>query len=139
MRRLLQERKLVDRVTVDSAGTIDYHAGKAADARMRGAAGARGYRLDSIARQVRRGDLQEFDLVVAMDRENLADLQALDPAPTAQVVLLSAFLDDGWPVDVPDPYYGGPQGFEEVIDMIEQACPRILDALLADLDATAAS
>jgi protein-tyrosine phosphatase len=116
-------------IEIDSAGTIGYHAGNPADSRMKKAASLRGYRLDSLSRQVSRRDLETFDLVIAMDRDNLADLQALHPSPTADVKLLSDFLDDSWPVDVPDPYYGGPRGFEEVLDMIEAACPEILKTL----------
>lgn len=121
-------------IEVDSAGTIGYHAGNPADSRMKKAAAQRGYQLDSISRQVSRQDLETFDLVIAMDRDNLADLQALHPSPTADVKLLSDFLDDSWPVDVPDPYYGGSRGFEEVLDMIEAACPEILKALHSDTD-----
>ena len=67
-----------------------------------------------------------------MDRDNLADLQSLDSSPSADLKLLSDFLDDDWPIDVPDPYYGGAEGFERVLDMIEAACPRILAALLEE-------
>ena len=61
-----------------------------------------------------------------MDRENLADIQAIHPEPKSQIKLLSDFLDDSWPTDVPDPYYGGEDGFEYVLDMIEAACPNVL-------------
>jgi len=122
-------------IQIDSAGTLGYHHGRPADPRMQRAAARRGIVLTSRARQVQATDLERFDLVLAMDRENLADLQRLHPAPTAKVCLLSEFLDDSWPSDVPDPYYGGEDGFEYVLDMIQAACPAILAALVADLAA----
>ena len=131
MRHLLAERGLSDEIEIDSAGTGGWHAGAPADERMRGAASGRGYRLTSRARQITERDLHEFDLVVAMDRENLAHLERM-AAGRAEVKLLSEFLDGGAPADVPDPYYGGEQGFETVLDMLEEAAPRILDHLLAE-------
>jgi protein-tyrosine phosphatase len=131
MRRRITERGLEDRVAVGSAGTGDYHVGEPADPRMRRAAARRGYELDGTARQVDRGDFERFDLIVAMDRENLRDLRYLKrragSGETARVHLLSDFLPAGSPVDVPDPYYQG--GFDRVIDLIEEACPAILDRL----------
>ena len=74
--------------------------------------------------------MHEFDLVIAMDRSNQRAIEAVNSQPTATICLLSDFLADDWPVDVPDPYYGGEAGFEEVLDMIEAACPQILSTLL---------
>lgn len=132
MRRQIAERGLEDGVAVGSAGTGDYHVGEPADPRMRRAAARRGYQLDGTARQVDRGDFERFDLIVAMDRENLRDLRYLErrseSGETARVQLLSDFLPAGSPVDVPDPYYQG--GFDRVIDLIEEACPAILDRLV---------
>ena len=129
-RHLVETHGWSSRFQIDSAGTIGYHAGKPADARMRAAALKRGYDLQSISRKATRDDLENFDLVLAMDRENLADLKRLHQQPESRIELLSAFLDDRWPDDVPDPYYGGDAGFEYVLDMIEAACPAILDALV---------
>ena len=103
MRHLLAERGLSDEIEIDSAGTGGWHVGAPADERMRGAASGRGYRLTSRARQITERDLHEFDLVVAMDRENLAHLERM-AAGKAEVKLLSEFLDGGAPADVPDPY-----------------------------------
>lgn len=128
--RAFAQRAGVD-VEVDSAGTIDYHAGNPADARVCRAASRRGYELTSRARKVTPSDLAEFDLTVAMDRENLRDLQRWNVEGRGELKLLSEFLDDTWPRDVPDPYYGGPEGFERVLDMIEAACPAILAQLAA--------
>lgn len=99
---------------------------------MREAAIRRGYDLLSRSRKIIYSDLEEFDLIIAMDRENLSDIQALHPKPSATIRLLSSFLKDDWPTDVPDPYYGGSEGFEYVLDMIEAAAPGILDEILKD-------
>ncbi|WP_417731336.1 low molecular weight protein-tyrosine-phosphatase [Rosistilla oblonga] len=129
MRRLVEAEGMDDRITIDSAGTIGFHTGKAADRRMRAAAQQRGLELTSRARQVTAADLQAFDLVVAMDADNARDLNALADGGSANIVLLSSFLDDDWPSDVPDPYYGGDEGFEFVLEMLDAACPKILESL----------
>ena len=132
MQHLLDEQDLADQIMIDSAGTIGYHKGKGADARMQAAARKRGYDLSSKSRKIVYGDLEKFDLVIAMDRDNYSDILSIHPDPTASIKLLSSFLGDEWPTDVPDPYYGGDEGFEYVLDMIEAACPKILEELLAN-------
>lgn len=135
MRAQIAERGLDGRVDVDSAGTIAYHAGEGADPRMQRAAAERGYPLDSIARQVTAEDFETAHLIVAMDRSNKEDLEALAPAgadrKVGKVRLLSEYLPEGSPRDVPDPYWGGASGFDRVIDLMEEACPHILDELVA--------
>ena len=116
-------------VLVDSAGTAGYHDGKPADARMIAAGRNRGVALTSISRKLELSDLDQFDLVIAMDRENLADIQRMSGSPAATVKLLSEYLGEDWPTDVPDPYYGGGEGFEYVLDMLAAACPVVLDEL----------
>ena len=120
-------------VEIDSAGTHGYHIGAMADPRMREAADRRGHQLNSRARRIIPVDLQSFDLVIAMDRENQLIINNLDEGDqatrNARVCLFSDFLDDSWPTDVPDPYYGGEQGFEMVLDMIEAGCPAIYQSL----------
>jgi protein-tyrosine phosphatase len=130
LRALVAERGLEDVVEVDSAGTGHWHVGDSPDQRMREAAERRGYRLTGRARQVRSDELGDWDMVVAMDRENLADLRALADRRDAELRLFSEFLPGGSPVDVPDPYYGGPEGFDRVIDLVEAGCARLLDELL---------
>ena len=132
MQHLVEERGLSEKIEIHSAGTIGYHEGRPADERMQAAAKKRGFELNSLSRKIEAIDLERFDLVIAMDQENLRDIQALHANPTATIKLLSEFLSEDFPTDVPDPYYGGPQGFEEVLDMIESACPKILDELLAE-------
>ncbi|GGB38176.1 protein-tyrosine-phosphatase [Oceanisphaera marina] len=115
---------------VDSAGTYGGHAGATPDARSRAAGERRGYNFSGIqARQVKVEDFAKFDLVLAADRNNLADLQVLCPDEYQhKVKLLLSFSDTG-EQEVPDPYYGGDQGFEHVLDLVESACDGILLSL----------
>jgi len=128
-----QHKNASGSIQIDSAGTHDYHVGALSDLRMREAALRRGLELTSRARKVTAGDLEKFDLVIAMDRENLSIIETLDNGDVesryGKVCLFSNFLDDSWPHDVPDPYYGGDDGFEYVLDMILAGCPAILDSL----------
>ena len=129
MNHLIAEHGLEDEVRADSAGTIRYHNGEPADARMRTAAAQRGYLLESISRQFMLEDFHRFDLIVAMDSENLSDIQALEMRPYENVKLFSDFLPNGFARDVPDPYLGE-AGFEDALDIIEEGCPAILEYLL---------
>lgn len=132
MKRFAEEYDL--EVDVDSAGTHGYHIGDAADARMQVSASERGYEIDSRARQVTKADLdgERFDLVLAMDRENHSILQEMAGGIRPHVRMFSDYLDDHWPRDVPDPYYGDADGFETVLDMLEEGCPLILQTLVGD-------
>ena len=118
-------------VEVDSAGTAGYHIGDAPDPRMRAAAARRGYDLNSLrARVVEPGDFERFDLILAMDRENLAVLHRRAPERAHERVrLFLEFSPEAEPQEVPDPYYGGPNGFEEVLDLIESAARGLLNHL----------
>ena len=131
MRKLVREAGLEDRVEIDSAGTGGWHVGAAPDERATEAARRRGIALSGCARRVEPADFERFDLVLAMDRGNLRDLRALAPTPQAaeKVRLLREFdpRSGGAPdLDVPDPYYGGPDGFDEVLDLVEAACRGLL-------------
>ena len=129
-RHRLQQAGLLERVTVDSAGTGDWHVGKAPDSRSSQAALQRGYDLSSLrARQVQREDFQRFDLILAMDHDNHARLQALRPASGGAALDLFLRRYELAFDEVPDPYYGGADGFEQVLDLIEQAS----DALLVEI------
>ena len=136
MRSLVREQGLEDAVEVDSAGTGDWHAGDPPDVRATAAAQARGIALAGAARQVADADFSAYDLILAADRSNLRDLQAVLPAGArARLHLLREFdpHSAGAPdLDVPDPYYGGDDGFEHVLDLVEAACRGLLDALRAD-------
>jgi protein-tyrosine phosphatase len=131
MRNLLREQGLEDEIQIDSAGTGAWHVGNPPDRRATAAARRRGIVLEGAARQVRPSDFEEYDLLLVADRENLADLRAVAPdeAARAKVRLLREFdpASDGAPdLDVPDPYYGGPDGFEDVLDLVEAACRGLL-------------
>ena len=113
---------------VDSAGTADYHVGKPPDPRTRAAAARRGYDLSALrARSVEPTDFERFDLILAMDRENLTVLRHRAPAHAHERLrLFLEFAPDAAPAEVPDPYYGGPNGFEEVLDLVETATRGLL-------------
>jgi len=121
-------------VEIESAGTSDYHLGEPADGRMMAAAEARGYEIRSKGRQVTREDLQpgRYDLVLAMDAENHATLQKMAGGLQTHIRMFSDYLDDTWPPDVPDPYYGEDDGFDKVLDMLEEGCPVILQTLMGE-------
>lgn len=130
MRRLVAEAGLADRVVVGSAGTGDWHVGKAPDRRATAAAAARGTTLDGAARQVTPADFAAWDLLVCADRSNAADLLALAPdAAAAEKVRLLREFDPvsaaAGELDVPDPYLGA-DGFAEVLDVIEASCAGLL-------------
>ena len=133
MRRLIRDEGLEDAVEVDSAGTGGWHIGDPPDRRATAAAKARDIVLEGAARQVERADFADFDLILAADRRNLRDLEAFaPPEPHAEVRLLREFdpRSDG-DLAVPDPYYGGDDGFEHVLDLVEAACRGLLDDLRA--------
>ena len=134
MQKLVAEAGLADRIEVDSAGTGDYHVGKRPDARSLSAARARGIELTGVARQFELRDLERFDYVLAADRHNLADLLALaDGRDTSHVSLLRRF--DSFAArnaEVPDPYHGGPRGFDDVIDLCEAACRGLLEHIIRE-------
>lgn len=137
MRQLLVETGLDQAVAVDSAGVGPWHIGQRADARSRAAAARRGIELTSIARQVTETDLDEFDLVLAADVENRGALLALagaDADRRQKIRLLREFDPNADPddLDLADPYYGGPQGFDVMLGQIDDACRGLLDRLRAD-------
>lgn len=123
---LIAKHRLGEVVSVDSAGTANYQVGRPADARMQLAAGKRGYELRSLAKQLTPSMVAAHDVVIAMDRENYRDIFDIVRGEPSHVRMLSDYLDVSWPRDVPDPYYGGPEGFDYVLDMLEAACPSLL-------------
>jgi protein-tyrosine phosphatase len=136
MRHVLREEGLEDRIEVDSAGTGGWHIGAPPDERATAAARQRSIVLEGEARRFTPVDFDEFDLILAMDEENRRDL--LDLAPDeetrAKVRLLREFdadSDSTSDLDVPDPYYGGDEGFEQVLDLIEAATRGLVDELRA--------
>ena len=118
-------------IEVDSAGTAGYHIGEPPDSRMRQAAHRRGYDMSPLrARIVEPRDFEVFDLILAMDRENLNVLHHRAPAHARdRVRLFLEFAPEATVTEVPDPYYGGPNGFEEVLDLVEAATQGLLQHL----------
>jgi protein-tyrosine phosphatase len=134
MRHRVRERGLEDEVIVESAGTGAWHVGHPPDHRAAAEATGRGVRMEGRARQFTASDFDRCDLVLAMDAQNAADLRAIAPDDEARgkVRLLREF-DPAAPAEpfVPDPYYGGPDGFATVFDMVDAACRGLLDHLVA--------
>jgi protein-tyrosine phosphatase len=123
LRHQLQAAGLDRRVEVASAGTGDWHVGKPPDRRAQQAAAARGYDLSALrGQQVSVGDFHEYDLILAMDESNLSDLKRLQPAGGKAEVDLFLRRYQAVVDEVPDPYYGGDDGFSEVLDLIEHGC-----------------
>ena len=136
MRHVVREEGLEDRIEIDSAGTGGWHVGAPPDERATAAARERSIVLEGAARKFSPGDFHRFDLILAMDDENRRDLLALAPddEARAKVRMLREFdpASDGFAdLDVPDPYYGGEDGFEQVLDLVEAATRGLLDDLRA--------
>ena len=128
MLQLVRQAGLAERVAIDSAGTGAWHAGERADPRSRAEAERRGVELPSIARQFTTADFDAFDYVIAMDRRNVRDLERLAGAPghARKVRLLRSFAEQADELDVPDPYYGGDNGFSNVFEICEAGCRGLL-------------
>lgn len=134
---LAEEAGISDKFEIDSAGTSAHHAGELADRRMRTTAAAHGIALTTRSRQFRKQDLSEFDYILAMDRSNLSNIKSLQSPGAkyrAEVQLMRFYDEKVWALpneseDVPDPYYGGDDGFEEVYDMLLRANKKLLQCL----------
>lgn len=129
MNHLVAQAHLEDRITCDSAGTAGYHIGSPPDRRMSASAASKlGIKLLGQARQLHSSDLANFDLILAMDAENYQDILALDPTGQYRnkVRLMCEFCSKYTDKEVPDPYYGGTEGFNYVIDLLLDACSGLL-------------
>nr|WP_175800933.1 low molecular weight protein-tyrosine-phosphatase [Burkholderia anthina] len=133
MRHQIGAAGLADRIAIDSAGTGDWHVGEPPDTRAQAAAHTRGYDLSALrARQVSAADFERFDLLLAMDEANLAELRRrCPPEYRDKVRLLMEFAPGTAETEVADPYFGGAQGFEQVLEQVERACAGLLDTLKA--------
>lgn len=130
--RLVEEKNYKDKFYIDSAGTSAYHVGEQADSRMRKHAARKGYRLESRSRQFITDDFNSFDYIIAMDSSNYRDILKLDPSGSFKnkVHMMCDFSKEYFNQDIPDPYYGGPEGFDTVITMLEEACSGLLDFIV---------
>lgn len=130
MNHLLEERGLSDRISCDSAGTSSYHIGSPPDRRM-SAAALKKLNIDMTgrARQFQKSDFQDFDLILAMDKENYENILACDRVGTYddKIHLMCDFCSRHTLKEVPDPYYGGTEGFNLVIDLLVDACEGLID------------
>lgn len=128
MRTILHREGLDNTIEVDSAGLISYHQGEQADPRMRAHASRRGYHITHLSRPVRMTDFEEFDLIIGMDDSNISGLHDLAPSIEAEnkIHRMTEYCTRMVTDHVPDPYYGGAQGFENVIDILEDACEGLL-------------
>lgn len=131
MRKLVEDAGLEDSFVLDSAGLIDYHEGEPADGRMHAHAARRGYRLTHLSRPIKYDDFFDFDVIVGMDDRNISKLRAMAPGleEEQKVVRMTDYCRLKVVDHVPDPYYGGASGFENVLDILEDACAGLLDAL----------
>lgn len=128
MKALVEKAGLSSVFEIDSAGIIGVHEGENADSRMMAHAARRGYQLTSISRPVNKRDFTCFDLIVGMDDQNIHDLKKLLPHNilSHKIVKMTDFASDSKHTVVPDPYYGGAEGFELVLDLLEDACSGLI-------------
>jgi protein-tyrosine phosphatase len=136
-RHMVETAALRDRIDVDSAGTSSYHTGDPPDPRTISVARTRGIELSGAARQIKQSDLRDFDYVLVMDEENLARVDRLVEEGKIKVTAEVNRLRDFDPeadgdLDVPDPYYGGPRGFEHVHDIVARSCAALLEHIRAE-------
>lgn len=133
MRHEVEQAGLTAQVSVESAGTGDWHIGGTADQRAQSALQARGYAAQHTARQFKADWFADYDLVIALDQSNLRDLRRMADSPghAAKVRLLTEFDPDAAELDIPDPYYGGSADFADVLSRIESACAGLLATFVA--------
>ena len=134
LRQLVAERGLAYRIEIDSAGTYGGHSGQLPDQRMRVHARRRGYELTHRARRITGYDMGDFDMIVAMDDANRADLVRLarTPEEVNKIVMIGDYITQNPHYDyVPDPYYEGSEGFELALDLLEDACVQLLNEIIA--------
>ncbi len=129
--KLVNDLVLNDKFQIDSAGTHDYHIGKAPDERAQHAARGRGIEIKNLrARQIHSSDFEYFDYILVMDDENYANVMAICPPEYSQKVKhFLSYANNFEEKEVPDPYFGGTQGFERVLNMVENASSGFLDSL----------
>jgi len=131
MRHQVQQAGLSKEIICDSAGMIDKNIGKSPDPRMIDAAAARGIKLQGQARQFHQQDFENYDLILAMDRDNYWSLISLDPYRKyrEKIQMMCDYSRRYWETEVPDPYEGGQEGFNHVINLLLDACEGLLDSI----------
>ncbi len=131
MTAVVENAKLSEQIEIDSAGTIGYHTGNGPDKRMSETLKARGYRVFGAARQIKTEDLEHFDLILTMDEENFANVRSLDlnKRHLDKIRRFTDFCQQHDDEEVPDPYYGGQDGFEHVANLVEDGCSGLLEEI----------
>ena len=134
LKKKLKDRDLEKLFVVDSAGTGGWHVGNLADPRMRETALSRGIELTSRSRQIEENDLYEFDHILVMDKDNLHSVKLLTKnklnSVKSKIKLILSYSKDSKLDEVPDPYYGGQNGFDKVLDLLDKAIDGLLDSLI---------
>jgi len=133
LRHMLKQQKLDHKASCDSAGTLDYHTGKSPDSRMTSTLESRGLKVTGSARQIQDSDLSELDLILTMDKDNYSNVMRLASARehSKKIKPFIDFCCEYTDTEVPDPYYGGQEGFEHVANMLENGCSNIISKLLS--------
>ncbi|HMM04590.1 MULTISPECIES: low molecular weight protein-tyrosine-phosphatase [unclassified Dysgonomonas] len=131
LKRMVREQRLEDKISIDSAGTSGYHDGDLPDHRMRQHGARRGYKFDSLSRRFTSRDFDRFDVILAMDDSNYHNIMRLAPDLESEkkVYRMVDFSNRFGHDHIPDPYYSGADGFELVLDLLEDACEGLLDKL----------
>lgn len=134
-KHIISREGLDELIQVDSAGTIGFHTGEAPDPRMREEGQMRDISITGAARQIASSDLSKFDLILAMDKSNLQHLRQLDKnnRNSKKLKLFCDYVTKSYHREVPDPYYGGEEGFKLVMDLLEDGCEKLLDELRTQL------
>ena len=136
MKKRIEKNNLGYQIQIDSAGVIDYHSGEFADSRMIAHAKKRGYEIDSIARQFdMTKDFERFDYIVTMDNENFEDIKSMDILNKHEhkIFRMVDFCENCTIDEIPDPYFNGASGFEDVLDMLEDATNGLVNRLIDDI------
>lgn len=136
--KLVENDKLENKISAESAGTIGYHAGELPDERMRRHGQTRGYTFDSRARQFNpKKDFDEFDFIITMDNENYSDIMALDSKQMYKdkIIKMADFISDKKIKEVPDPYYSGSEGFEYVLNLLEDGTKNLFIKVKKEIEA----
>ena len=133
-KHLVENRKLQNKIACDSAGTSSYHIGQNADARMSETALSHGIQLDHKARQFTEFDFEEFDYILAMDTSNMYEIRDMELSNDGNydLLMMREFDEQKESLDVPDPYYGGDLGFENVYQIMDRSCTKLLDQIVLD-------
>lgn len=133
-RAMVEDEKLDDTISADSAGTSGYHDGELPDSRMRSHGARRGYKFNSLSRKFRSSDFDKFDIILAMDDSNYNNImrQSSDLVSDKKVYRMADFLQHMEADHIPDPYYSGADGFELVLDLLEDSCRGLLEKIKKD-------